>query len=65
MSLTLKVIEIDKLEIGNTILIGKRIYHVLDIVEKDSFGYRLKLQDLNGELRFYFANLYETVTIEL
>ena len=65
MSLTLKVIEIDKLEVGNTILIGKRIYHVLDILEKDSFGYRLKLQDLNGELRFYFANLYETVTIEL
>ena len=46
MSLTLKVIEIDKLEIGNTILLGRRIYHVVDIVEKDSFGYRLKLQNL-------------------
>jgi hypothetical protein len=65
MSLTLKVIEIDKLEIGNTILLGRRIYHVVDIVEKDSFGYRLKLQNLNGEYKFYFANNYETVTIEL
>ena len=65
MSLTLKVIEINKLEVGSRILIGKRIYDVLDILEKDDFGYRLKLQDLNGELKFYFANLYETVTIEL
>ena len=65
MSLTLKVIEVDKLEIGHTILLGRRIYHVVDILEKDSFGYRLKLQDLNGEYKFYFANNYETVTIEL
>jgi hypothetical protein len=64
MSLTLKVIEVDKLEIGNTILIGKKIFNVLDI-ENDSFGYRLKLRDLNGDYKFYFANLYETVTIEL
>lgn len=65
MSLTLKVIEIDKLEIGNRILLGRRIYHVVDIVEKDSFGFRLKLQDLNGEYKFYFALNYETVTVEL
>jgi hypothetical protein len=64
MSLTLKVIEVDKLEINNTILIGRRIYNVLDI-EKDSFGFRLKLRDLNGNYKFYFANNYETVTIEL
>jgi hypothetical protein len=65
MSLTLKVIEINKLEVGSRILIGKRIYDVLDILEKDDFGYRLKLQNLNGEYKFYFANNYETVTIEL
>lgn len=64
MSLTLKVIKIDNLEVGNTVLLGRRIYHVMDI-QTDSFGYQLKLRDLNGILKTHFANFDETITIEL
>jgi hypothetical protein len=64
MSLTLKVIRIDNLEVGNTVLIGRRIYDVINI-DKDSFGYQLKLRDLNGNFKTHFANFDETITIEL
>ena len=64
MSLTLKVIRINNLEVGNTVLIGRRIFDVMDI-EKDSYGYQLKLRDLNGMFKTHFANLDETITIEL
>ena len=64
MSLTLKVIKIDNLEVGNTVLIGRKIFDVIDI-EKDSYGYQLRLRDLNNEYKTHFANLDETITIEL